>query len=266
MARAVRAWAARLKEHVVLDDGEVKRFVERVEDALDGRTIGLNDVATVGVEVNPVDAGVLRWVFDLYNTDGASMPGWLRARETKMVHSALQLGVREFQDGVVVWAGPTLRDARYVATLERVDAKKCQLKFYVLPKLNVVGWVLVNGLCEESWALTIFGLKNTDRLITTREDVYFQQVGCPVARFPRSAWPAVVEHLNRNAEAICDESGVDVHFRYQVENFICERAGFENVSDADLARCMARELRKRNGKQLFGVYEDVYGTVHGGGF
>ena len=51
-----------------------------------------------------------------------------------------------------------------------------------------------------------------------------------------------------------------------IGNFIRNCIGLENVSDADLARCMAWELRKRNGKQLFGVYEDVYGTVHGGGF
>jgi hypothetical protein len=279
MARAVRTWAEGLLEHVELDDGELKQFVCSVESVLGGRSVdkwmtGLDEAGSVGVVMDVMDVGVLRRVFDLYNSDGASMPGWLRVRETMEVLPVLQVGVREFRDELVVWAGPTLDDVRYVVTLERETLQLLertpenvrkfrswlQLKFYVFPKRNVVGWVLATGLCEESWGLTIYCLKNIDRLIKPEQDACAWQFGCPVARFPYDLWPAVVLHLN--PDAVCVSGGEQ--FRGRVEDFIRSRAGCEDVFDADFARCTVWDVRKHSGNQLFGVYVDEYGTVHVG--
>jgi hypothetical protein len=280
MARAVSLWAEHLKEYVRFKNSEPEEFVSSIEKALNKQPgdveqpfntykTGLWPVANMYVEKDLLDTGVMQWLFVLYNNGGVPMSSELMRRETSVVRPALQMGTRVFQDASMVWAGPTLQDIRYVLEIEHQniqDETWYRLNLYVLPEVNVVGLAFVNGLWEDKWQTTIFGLRRTDRLIKAEEEVWVQRHGCQVVCFPLSMWQAVVSCLNPSAVLICDNNGVNQRFRFRVENFIRDCKGLENVSETDFARCLAWRLQKSNGEQLFAVYENDDGKIRCAGF
>ena len=206
------------------------------------------------------------------------MPSYLRKRETSGTLPVLQIGVREFQDAVVVWAGPTLRDAQYMVVLERflgllkrrnggpffydkmVGEENLDLRFHVLPKTNAVGQVLADGGLSHLWGHVAPGLQILHRCTNvtgyrvsdTRDMRPFMSI-----RLSRSAWQALVSHLNPTAEIICDANGANQQFRVQVEHFIrqCESHYSRPVSDAEIARCLAWKMRSGDEDRLFGIFE-----------
>jgi hypothetical protein len=281
MARAARLWVERVKEHVDFGIVGSDSFVDAMQRALTRPDMSSFFGYGFSVDIDKPGTGILQMLFEIYNAGGVSLPSWLRTRETMMVQPVLQIGALELSDAFVVWAGSTLHDALFVVALERRDIeiqiegkRTCSLSFSVLPTVNIWGRVLQSVVHTASWSEVQYRCCFCiSRLIGFEECVCNDFERDVKICFSRSAWKEMVLYLNSTAVLVCDENGVNKHFRVRVKDFIRRRTRWEvqpdrsvSVSRAQLARCLAWRLRKCDGEQLFGVYEDDNGVVRIGGF
>ena len=279
MAQAVRAWVARLHKTYAdsLCEYELIMFSAQIRLELATKQTNLHRPVHISIMMDRMDVDVLRYLFLTYNTAGMSMPRYLREREIGVALPALQIGVREFQDAVVVWAGPTLHDAQFMVVFERhtalvrrerggpfimdkmTGAEHIDLNFYLLPRVNAVGLVLTDGVLAHLWTEVSPGLVALDMCTNAAEyEVTFARSHIPSVgiSLPCSAWQALVSHLNPTAVFICDAKGVNQQYRAQVENFIrkCIHLSWSTVSDAEIAQCLVWKMQKNNTDQLFAVF------------